>query len=134
MDQKQEQNKGNQDNRCGNNGIYVTLISPKVPKSVSPLSSVADGETLRLVEGQATRRLLKLRNPNKVDLRSGELYNEEPNPSSMVVVFFSWRQHGCETEIGILDHGVQADGVMVFNLGCGALIMPMVMVFFDREI
>ncbi|KAK7257872.1 hypothetical protein RIF29_32167 [Crotalaria pallida] len=63
--------------------------------------------------------------PNKVDLRSGELYNEEPNPSLMVVVFFSWRQHGCETEIGILDHGVQADGVMVFNLGCGALLMPM---------
>ncbi|KAK7276765.1 hypothetical protein RIF29_17911 [Crotalaria pallida] len=52
MDQKQEQNKVNQDNRCGNNGIDVTLISPKVPKSVSPVSSVADGETLRRPRGR----------------------------------------------------------------------------------
>ncbi|KAK7269192.1 hypothetical protein RIF29_21909 [Crotalaria pallida] len=51
----------------------------------------------------------------------------------MVVMFFSWRQHGCEIEIGILDHGVQADGVMVFNLGCGALLMPMVMVTFLKN-
>ncbi|OIW16313.1 hypothetical protein TanjilG_19029 [Lupinus angustifolius] len=53
MDQKQEQNKVNQNNRCDSNGIDdITLISPQVPKSVSPVSSAAEGETLRRPRGR----------------------------------------------------------------------------------
>ncbi|CAL0315873.1 unnamed protein product [Lupinus luteus] len=52
MDQKQEQNKVKQNNRCGNNGIDVTQISREVPKSVSPVSSAAEGEILRRARGR----------------------------------------------------------------------------------
>ncbi|OIW02845.1 hypothetical protein TanjilG_29621 [Lupinus angustifolius] len=47
MDQKQEQN-----NRCDNNGIDVTLISPKLLKSASQVSSAAEGETLKHPRGR----------------------------------------------------------------------------------
>ncbi|OIW04208.1 hypothetical protein TanjilG_00768 [Lupinus angustifolius] len=52
MDQKQEQNKVKHNNRCENNGIDVTQISPKVPKSVSQVSSAAEGEILRRPRGR----------------------------------------------------------------------------------
>ncbi|KAJ1379684.1 PPC domain [Sesbania bispinosa] len=48
MDRKQEQDKGN----LNMSGIDVTLTSPKVPKAVSPVSSAAEGETLRRPRGR----------------------------------------------------------------------------------
>ncbi|CAJ2634115.1 DNA-binding protein escarola-like [Trifolium pratense] len=52
MEHKQEQDNGNQNNNMSGNGIDVTLISPKVPKSVSPVSSAAEGETLKRPRGR----------------------------------------------------------------------------------
>ncbi|RZB67171.1 AT-hook motif nuclear-localized protein 16 [Glycine soja] len=49
MDRKQEQDKGN----SNMSGIDVALISPKVPKAVSPVSSAAaEGDTLRRPRGR----------------------------------------------------------------------------------
>lgn len=48
MDRKQEQDKGN----SNMSGTDVALISPKVPKAVSPLSSAAEGDTLRRPRGR----------------------------------------------------------------------------------
>lgn len=48
MEQKQEHDKGNQNS----NGVDVTLTFPKVPKVVSPVSSVADGEAIRQPRGR----------------------------------------------------------------------------------
>ncbi|KHN38329.1 Putative DNA-binding protein ESCAROLA [Glycine soja] len=45
---KQEQDKGN----SNMSGTDVALISPKVPKAVSPLSSAAEGDTLRRPRGR----------------------------------------------------------------------------------
>lgn len=49
MERKQEQDKGNNQNMSG---IDVTLISPKVPKSVSPLSSAVEGENFKRPRGR----------------------------------------------------------------------------------
>ncbi|XP_014505109.1 AT-hook motif nuclear-localized protein 16 [Vigna radiata var. radiata] len=48
MDRKQEQEKGN----SNMSGIDVTVITPKVPKAVSPVSSAAEGDTLRRPRGR----------------------------------------------------------------------------------
>jgi predicted DNA-binding protein with PD1-like motif len=48
MDRNQELEKGNNNNRPG----IDVLMSPKVPKAVSPVSSVADGETIRRPRGR----------------------------------------------------------------------------------
>ncbi|RHN57703.1 putative AT-hook motif nuclear-localized protein [Medicago truncatula] len=52
MEHKQEQDNGNQNNNMSGNGIDVTLMSPKIPKSVSPVSSAAEGETLKRPRGR----------------------------------------------------------------------------------
>lgn len=52
MEHKQEQDNANQNNNMSGNGIDVTLLSPKVPKSVSPVSSAAEGETLKRPRGR----------------------------------------------------------------------------------
>jgi hypothetical protein len=52
MEHKQEQDNGNQNNNMSGNGIDVTLMSPKIPKSVSPISSAAEGETLKRPRGR----------------------------------------------------------------------------------
>ena len=48
MDRNQELEKGNNNNTPG----IDVLMSPKVPKAVSPVSSVADGETIRRPRGR----------------------------------------------------------------------------------
>lgn len=50
MDRKQEQEKGNSNSNMS--GIDVTLLSPKVPKAVSPVSSATEGDILRRPRGR----------------------------------------------------------------------------------